>query len=98
LAVRRAAKTVTSILPHVSREEQGRDLTEIEVVNNAQRLRSCRARPEGACKGLAFVLGQPLLNPPRGRLGETSGINLTDDATQGALGLHNALPHGLGAG
>ena len=38
LAVRRAAKTETSILPCVRREEQGRDLTDVKVVNNAQRL------------------------------------------------------------
>jgi hypothetical protein len=62
LSVRRSAKTVTSILPYVRREEQGWDLSEVEVVNDAQRLRSRGARPERACKDLAFALRQGLLN------------------------------------
>src|SRR5947208_176605 len=74
LAVQRAAQTLTSILPCVRREEQGRELTEVEIVNNAQRLRSYRARPKRACEDFAFALRQRLLNPPRGRLAETCGI------------------------
>ena len=97
LYVRRTAQTATSILPSVRREEQGWELTEVEVVDDAQRLRSRGARPERACEGLAFALRQRLLNPPRGRLAEACSVDLTDDATQRALGLHNALPHGLGA-
>ena len=55
------------------------------------------ARPERACEALAFALRQRLLDPPRGRLAEACSVDLADDATQRALGLHNALPHGLGA-
>jgi hypothetical protein len=98
LCIQRTAQTVTSILPNVRREEQGWELTQVEVVDDAQRLRSRRAGPERACEALAFTLRQRLLNPPRGRLAEACSVDLTDDGTQRALGLHNTLPHGLGTG
>ena len=96
LSVRRTAQTVTSMLPSVRREEQGWELTEVEVVDDAQWFRSRRAGPESSCEALAFALRQRLLNPPRGRLAEACSVDLTDDGTQRALSLHNALPHGLG--
>jgi hypothetical protein len=50
-------KTVTNILPNVHRKQQGWKLTEVEVVDDAQRLRSRRAVSERACEILAIVLG-----------------------------------------
>jgi hypothetical protein len=82
-----------SVLPNIRREEQGWELTEVEVVDDAQRLRARGARPERACKTLAFAFGHSLLNPLCGRLAEASSVDFTDDGTQGALGVYNTLPH-----
>ena len=41
--------------------------------------------------------GSASLNPLCGRLAEACNINLTDDGTQRAFGLHDTLPHDLGA-
>jgi hypothetical protein len=38
LRIRRTAQTVTGMLPNVSREEQRGELTEVEVVDDAERL------------------------------------------------------------
>src|SRR6266702_304770 len=68
--IRRATEMVTSILPNFRREEQGWELAEVEVVDDAQRLRSRRACSECARKDLALAVMKPLLNFPRGRLAE----------------------------
>src|SRR5215472_1212448 len=91
-------ETLTSILPYLCREQEGWDLTEVEVVNNAQRLRSHWAGAERAGEGFAFALGQRQFNPLRRRFAETCGIDIAEHAPQGALGFHNPLPDCLGAG
>ena len=96
LYIRRSAKAVTGILPNVRREEQGWELTKVEVVNNTQWLGTRGTRPERARKNLAVALGQRLLNAARSGLSVASSINFTDDSTQGAFGFHDALPHSLG--
>ena len=98
LSVRRTTQMLASILPYVDREQEGWDLTEVEVVNNAQRLRSRGPRPERAREGPAFAFRQCFFNLAGGRLAEKCSIDLTEDAAQSALGFHNPLPHCLSAG
>ena len=98
LSVRFPTQTAAGILPCVRCEEQRRDLTEVEVVNNAQRLRSRGPGPERAREGLAFAFRQCFFNLAGRYLAENCSIDLTDDAAQSALGFHNALPHCLSAG
>ena len=85
LSVRRTTKTVPSILPSVRREEQGWELTEVEIVDDVQRIRSPGTRPERASEALAFALGQRLLNPPRGCLTEADNKYLYIEWGQGSF-------------
>ena len=76
LSIRCCAQAETSMRPNVRSEEQGRQLTEIEIIDDAEWVQTLRARPECACQGLAFAFRQSLLNPPRGRLTKTLGVDL----------------------
>jgi len=69
------------MLPNICREEQGWQLTEVEVIDDAERVRSRGTRPECACEDLAFAFRQSLLNLSRGRLAEASSIDFTDEGT-----------------
>src|SRR5262245_19634619 len=92
LSVRLITKTVTCVMPSVRREEQRWDLTKVEVIDDAQRLRSRLACPQCACEALAVPLRDRFLNLTRASFAEACSIDLANDGTQRALGLRYPLP------
>jgi hypothetical protein len=62
LSVRRTAHTVTNILPNIRLEEQGWDLTEVEVIDDAQRFRSRGGAPGVRVRGFRVPAQADLSN------------------------------------
>ncbi len=79
LRVRCAAEPVTGLLPDVCREQEGRELSEVEVVDDAERFCCREPRPQRACEGLTFAFSQRPPNLWRGRFAELRGVNFPND-------------------
>ncbi len=97
LRIRRAAQALAGARPGFLREQERRELTKVEVVNDAQGFGSNGSRAKRPAQDLALALRQRRLDLLGGPIAERGGVHLANDSSQRAFGLCDSLPDNLSA-